>query len=54
MTGFVFLVVATLLVVPFWRILPRHGIHPYWSLLAALPVVAVIMLWIVAFRKERT
>lgn len=50
--GFWFLIVAVLLVVPFWRILPRYGIHQYWSLLAALPAVAVILLWIIAFKDE--
>lgn len=47
-TGFVFL--AVLLVVPFWRILPRHEIPKGFALLAVLPLGAVILLWIVAFR----
>lgn len=44
------LAVAVLLVVPFWRILPRYGIAAPFALLAVLPVGAVILLWIVAFR----
>ena len=47
-TGFLF--VAVLLVVPFWRILPRHGIASGFALLAILPVGALILLWIVAFK----
>lgn len=47
-TGFLFL--AVLLVVPFWRLLPRHGIPKGFALLAVLPVGAVILLWIMAFR----
>ena len=54
MQGFIFLVIAALLVIPFWRILPRYGIHPYWSLLAALPAVALILLWIIAFKDKKS
>lgn len=48
-TGFVFL--AVLLVVPFWRLLPRFGIAAPYALLAVLPVGAVILLWVMAFRE---
>jgi len=54
MTGFYVLIIAALLIVPFWRILPRYGIHQYWSILAALPAVALILLWIIAFKEEDT
>ncbi len=47
-TGFLF--IAVILVVPFWRILPRFGIPAPFSLLAILPVGAVILLWVIAFR----
>ena len=47
-TGFLFM--AVLLAVPFWRILPRFGIAKWWALVAILPVGALILLWIVAFR----
>lgn len=43
---------AVLIVVPFWKILPRHGITPWFALLAVLPVGAIILLWIVAFRDQ--
>ena len=47
-SGFLFL--AVLLVVPFWRLLPHYGIPKGFALLAVLPVGAVILLWIMAFR----
>lgn len=47
-TGFLFM--AVLLVVPFWRLLPRFGIDKWYALLAILPVGALILLWVVAFR----
>ncbi len=47
-TGFLFL--AVLLVVPFWRILPRFDIPAPFALLAILPVGALILLWVIAFR----
>ena len=49
-TGFLFL--AVLLVVPFWRLLPNYGISKYYSVLAILPVGALILLWILAFRDS--
>jgi hypothetical protein len=45
-------VMAALVVIPFWRILPRHGIAAPFALLAVIPVGAVILLWIVAFRDK--
>ncbi len=47
-TGFLFL--AVILVVPFWRILPRFDIPAPFALLAILPMGAVILLWVIAFR----
>ncbi|RVT84572.1 hypothetical protein DXV76_09535 [Rhodobacteraceae bacterium CCMM004] len=47
-----YILVAAAVVVPFWKILPRHGIAAPYALLAAIPVGAVILLWIVAFRDE--
>ena len=49
LTGFLFL--AVLLVVPFWRLLPNYGIPKWVSLLAILPVGALILLWVLAFRE---
>lgn len=49
---FWWIIMAVLLVVPFWKILPRHGIPQWVALLAALPLVALILLWIVAFKDD--
>ena len=45
-----FLLGAVLLVVPFWMLLPRAGIASPWALVAAVPIGAVILLWVLAFR----
>lgn len=47
-----FLIGAVLLVVPFWKILPRHGIPNWVALFAAIPLVALILLWVVAFKDD--
>jgi len=43
------LVMALAVVVPFWRLLPKFGIPAAVSILALIPFVAVILLWIMAF-----
>lgn len=44
---------AVLLVVPFWKILPRYGISKYFALMIAIvPAVALILLWVIAFRDD--
>jgi ABC-type nitrate/sulfonate/bicarbonate transport system permease component len=51
--GFLALVIgAVLLVVPFWKLLPRYGISQYVAILAVIPVVALILLWIIAFKDD--
>lgn len=47
-----FFVIGALLVIPFWRLLPRYGINKYFAVMAFLPAVALILLWIIAFRDE--
>ena len=49
---FGFLIMAVLVVVPFWRLLPKFGIPAWISLLALIPFVALILLWIIAFRDK--
>lgn len=47
-----FLVLAILVIVPFWKLLPRYGISKYFALLAALPAIALVLLWIMAFKHD--
>lgn len=49
---FMFLIFAALVVVPFWRLLPRFGIPAWVAIFAIFPIVALILLWIMAFRDE--
>ena len=44
------LIAAALLAYPFSRILPRVGLNPWLSLVAIIPIGAVVLLWIVALR----
>ncbi len=46
------LVMAALLIVPFWKILPRNGIPNWVAVFAIFPPVALILLWVVAFKDE--
>jgi len=46
------LIFAAVLIIPFWKILPRHGIQSWFSVLAVIPIGAVILLWIVAFKDD--
>jgi hypothetical protein len=45
------LLVTILQVIPLWRILPRAGIASPWALAAALPLGALVLLWVLAFRR---
>lgn len=42
-----------LVVVPFWRLLPRYGVPGYVALVAALPIMALGLLWLMAFSNHR-
>jgi hypothetical protein len=46
------LVMAALLVVPFWKILPRNGIPNWIALFAIILPLALILLWVVAFKDD--
>jgi hypothetical protein len=46
------LILAALVVVPFWKLLPRFGISKYFALMAVLPAVALILLWVIAFKDD--
>ena len=49
---FYFLIMAALLVIPFWRILPRFGIPNWVALVAIIPLGALVLLWVVAFKDK--
>ena len=46
-----FVVVAALLVIPFWMILPRAGIPAPVALVAIIPLGAVVLLWVMALKR---
>jgi hypothetical protein len=45
-----YLIAAALVAYPFSRILPRAGLNPWISLVAIIPLGAIVLLWVVAFR----
>jgi hypothetical protein len=40
---------AALVVVPFWHLLPAHGWPKHMAVIAVFPILAVFLLWLVAF-----
>ncbi len=46
-----FVVVAAVILYPTGRILGRMGFSPFWSILAFIPLLNLIGLWIVAFAE---
>lgn len=44
------LIYAALVVVPFWRLLPRFGMPNWLSLVAIIPLGALVLLWVMAFK----
>ncbi len=44
----VFAIVAVLVLYPIGRILSRLGLSPFWSVLAFIPIVNLIALWLLA------
>jgi len=49
---FWWLIMGLLIVVPFWKILPRSGIPSWVAIFAVIPLVALILLWVVAFKDD--
>ncbi|MCZ0811923.1 MAG: hypothetical protein ACQEVT_15200 [Pseudomonadota bacterium] len=47
-----FLVMAVLVVIPFWRLLPKFGIPSWVALVAIIPLGALVLLWVMAFRDK--
>ncbi|WP_417727566.1 hypothetical protein [Roseovarius sp.] len=51
--GLIFMLIfAALIVVPFWKLLPKFGIPNWVSLVAIIPLGALILLWVMAFRDK--
>jgi uncharacterized protein (DUF983 family) len=51
--GFLMMIlIGALVVVPFWRLLPRFGIPNWVAILAIFPLVALVLLWIMAFKDQ--
>lgn len=44
-----FAIMVAVLLYPIGRILGRIGLSPFWSILALIPLVNVIALWVLAF-----
>ncbi len=44
------LLLGAIVVIPFWRILPRNGIPSWVAIFAVIPLGALILLWVVAFK----
>lgn len=49
---FWFLIFAALVIVPFWRLLPKFGIPSWVALAAVIPFGAIVLLWVMAFRDQ--
>ena len=51
--GLLFMVIfAALIVVPFWRLLPKFRIPNWVALVATIPLGALVLLWVMAFRDK--
>jgi hypothetical protein len=46
------LILAALVIVPFWRLLPKFGIPNWVALVALFPPAALVLLYVMAFRDE--
>ncbi|SDN39471.1 hypothetical protein SAMN05216196_101399 [Lutimaribacter pacificus] len=51
--GFLFFIImAALVVVPFWRLLARFAIPNWVAIFAVIPLVALVLLWVIAFKDK--
>ncbi|MCM2560858.1 hypothetical protein M8756_02660 [Lutimaribacter sp. EGI FJ00015] len=46
------LIIGLLVIVPFWRLLPRFGIPNWVAIFTIVPFVALILLWVMAFKDK--
>lgn len=47
-----FLVIGVLVIIPFWKLLPKYGFSKYYAVLAIMPAIALVLLWIIAFKDD--
>ena len=48
-----FLVMAALIVIPMFKLLPTYDINPLWALVCVIPLGLIVLLWIMASRSDR-
>lgn len=46
------LIIGVLVAIPFWKLLPRYGMSKYFAVLAVIPAIALVLLWIIAFKDD--
>lgn len=46
-----FALIVALIIYPIGRILGRIGLSPFWSVLAFIPFINLISLWVLAFSR---
>ncbi len=49
--GWGLILTAILFVVPMWKIVTKAGFNGAWALLALVPLVNIIALWVFAFTR---
>ncbi|MDD9922462.1 MAG: hypothetical protein OXQ92_09330 [Boseongicola sp.] len=47
-----YLIVTIMIAIPFWRLLPKFGISKYFAIMVVVPAMALILLWIMAFKDD--
>jgi len=47
-----FVVFAALVIIPFWKLLPRFGLPNWVAIFAVIPLIALILLWVIAFKDD--
>ena len=45
------LILVALMVIPYWKLWQRTGHSGFWGLLMIIPLVNIISLWVLAFKR---
>ncbi|MEO9515309.1 MAG: hypothetical protein ABJM43_14090 [Paracoccaceae bacterium] len=48
----IWLAIAALSIIPFFKILPHFGINQYWAFLSILPIGTIALLWWIAVKLQ--